>query len=216
MPVNIHDTSEIALSQRILYSNSYLTRIYWNEKDKIISSLIPKNVGSILDLGCGEGITLQHLTNTFQNASVMGVEYLYENIDICIKHNLGCIQGDVYNLEFQENSMDTVVFMEVIEHLDDPQGAISEIFRILKPNGVLIIGFPNDRFFLLSRLLLLKLKEARYDPGHVKQWTPREMKCALEYNGFINLKIQCIPLGLWPISLHCIIAAKKPSFNTET
>lgn len=209
MPVNIHDKTDTALSQRKLYSNSYLTKKYWDYKNRIILKMLPNHAKKILDLGCGEGIQLQHLGNYFPNASVFGIDYLQENIAICQRHNLDCTQGDVYNLTLPDNAIDAIVFMEVIEHLTEPQKAIDEIYRILKPNGFLVIGFPNDRFFLFARLLLLKLKEARYDPGHVKQWSPREMKTFLETHGFLCKKTKCIPLGLWPVSLHGILLAQK-------
>jgi len=178
-------------------------------KDRVVLSLIPKEAKNILDIGCGEGISLQHFANAFPNASVIGVDYLNENVAICQQYKLSCLKGDVYNLDFQDKSIDAVIFMEVIEHLDYPGKAIREIFRILKPSGILVIGFPNDLFFLLARIFLLKFKEARYDPGHVKQWTPQAMKKTLEEHGFTNIITKCLPIGLWPVSLHCIIVAKK-------
>jgi ubiquinone/menaquinone biosynthesis C-methylase UbiE len=209
MPVNIHDTTDTALSQRKLYSGSFLTKAYWDYKNRIIAQMLPSSLENILDLGCGEGIQLQHLQRNFPKTFVFGIDYLQENVVICKEHSLNCTRGDVYNLSLPDNAIDAIVFIEVIEHLAEPQKAIVELYRVLKPNGLLVIGFPNDRFFLFARLLLLKFREARYDPGHLKLWSPREMQTVLENCGFFCMKTKCIPFGMWPLSLHGIILAQK-------
>jgi 2-polyprenyl-3-methyl-5-hydroxy-6-metoxy-1,4-benzoquinol methylase len=209
MPINIHDTSDTALLQRELYANSILTRTYWDFKDRVIAGLIPDTAIDILDLGCGEGISLENIKNALPSAEVSGIDYLNENISICRNQNLNVKQGNVYDLDIQDNSFDAVIFMEVIEHLEDPQKAIAEIHRILKPNGSLIIGFPNDHVFLIARLLLLKWKEAKYDPGHVNRWNPREMSTFLSKNGFNSIHTKCTPTGIWHLSLHGISYARK-------
>ena len=73
----------------------------------------------------------------------------------------------------------------------------------------MILVFPNDKNFFWSRLLCLKWKEAYYDPGHVKQWNPKEMKSLLESMGFDVSYGKSIPFLFWPLSLYHIIQAEK-------
>jgi ubiquinone/menaquinone biosynthesis C-methylase UbiE len=130
-------------------------------------------------------------------------------VDICNRHGCRAVQGDVNNLPFLSKSVDFVLFMEVIEHLEHPEKAIQEIRRILVPGGRLVLVFPNDRVFKIARILTLRFREAAYDPGHVRQWTPHDTRDLLKRNGFNTIYSQNIPFFLWQISLHCIITADK-------
>ena len=49
---------------------------------------------------------------------------------------------DVTNLEFNDNSFDLVIMMEVLEHVKEPKKALSEIYRVLSDNGKLIMSTP--------------------------------------------------------------------------
>ena len=97
--------------------------------------------------------------------------------------------------------------MEVIEHLDYPETAIQEINRVLIPNGRLVVVFPNDRIFKIARLLFLRFREAAYDPGHVRQWTPQDMRNLLNEQDFTLAFYRNIPFYFWRASLHCVMAA---------
>lgn len=210
MPVNEKQVSGESLYQRKQYQKGGIGKTYWDYRDRVAISLLNEKDKQIVDLGCGEGITLGKLVKMFPTSEVIGIDYLQENVNIC--HNYGLkkvCKGDVYALDLADNSIDAVVFMEVIEHLEHPEIAIKEIRRILKLNGKLIIVFPNDGFFKIARLLTLKLKEAAYDPGHVKQWTHGEMSQFLAQWGFSVFFKRSLPFFLWPISLHGVIGAYK-------
>jgi ubiquinone/menaquinone biosynthesis C-methylase UbiE len=84
-----------------------------------------------------------------------------------------------------------------------------EMRRVLKKGGRLIIVFPNDFVFKLARLVTFMLKEAFYDPGHLRQWTPGDMKSYLKQLGFKIATLRNVPFLFWPISLHCVVAANK-------
>jgi SAM-dependent methyltransferase len=63
------------------------------------------------------------------------------NIDIDSFRNPDFVM-DVTKLEFENNSFDLVVMMEVLEHVKEPHIAISEIYRVLAHNGKLILSTP--------------------------------------------------------------------------
>jgi len=207
-PVNFSSRLEDHIFQREQYKKGGFGCWYWDYRDKKIISYI-KNEHIILDIGCGEGITLEKLIKKFPNKDIKGIDYIQENVEICKKYGLPVEYGSVYNLKIENNSVDYVVFLEVIEHLTDYKKALQEICRVLKPNGSLILIFPNDRIFKMARILTLKFKEAFYDPGHLKQWTPRTIKKELKEDGFVISRIKNLPFYFWPFSLHCLVVANK-------
>jgi 2-polyprenyl-3-methyl-5-hydroxy-6-metoxy-1,4-benzoquinol methylase len=209
VPVREHKPGVTPLSQRAQYAKGGIGKAYWDYRDKVALSLLDERDLCIVDLGCGEGITLERLTNMIPSRDIVGIDYLQDNVDICIKHSLPARQGNIYDLDMDARSVDAVILMEVIEHLEDPKKAIRELQRILKPEGKLIVVFPNDLIFKIARILTLKFQEAAYDPGHVKQWRHHELIKVLNHNGFSVQTNKSIPFYFWPISLHGIVSARK-------
>jgi len=208
MPVDIHLT-HIPIYQRDQYNKGGIARIYWNYRDKLTFSCLGSKDSLVADLGCGEGITLENAGRLFPEKCFIGIDGLKENLLICRNHHLKVTAGDVYQLPFKNDAFDCIFLLEVIEHLTEPEKAMTEMHRILRPQGRMVMIFPNDAVFKIARLLTLKLKEAFYDPGHVRQWTPWDMKVFLNQYGFRILKQKNIPFFIWHLSLHHLIVCKK-------
>lgn len=209
MPVTEKSRSAEALSQRSQYAKRGLGRWYWDFRDNTVFSLLDDEDRRIIDLGCGEGVTLQKLVQRFPWRDITGIDLIEENLAICLEHGLPARRGDMYDLDLPDESADAILCLEVLEHLEQPHLAIAQIHRVLKPGGKLVLVFPNDRIFKLARLMTFKFREAFYDPGHVKQWSPKETKPFLEEEGFTVFYSRPIPFRFWKVSLHCIVAARK-------
>jgi len=209
MPVTELNQQQEAIYQRDQYAKGGIGRRHWDKRDQTALNLVRPTDQTIVDIGCGEGVTLEKIHRLFPERKVVGIDTLPENVDICKRHGCRAVQGDVNNLPFLSKSIDFVLFMEVIEHLEHPEKAIQEIRRILVPGGRLVIVFPNDRVFKIARTLTLRFREAAYDPGHVRQWTPHDTRDLLKRNGFNTVFSRNIPFYLWPVSLHCVMAADK-------
>ena len=197
-----------ALPQREQYAKGGIGRWYWDYRDQRTLSFI-RNEKSILDIGCGEGITLEKLLKKFPDRKILGLDYSRENVAICKIQNLPAHRGSAYELAFEDQSFDCCLFLEVIEHLLDAERALREIHRVLRKGGLLLVIFPNDWVFKAARLFFFKLKEAFTPSGHVKQWRPGEMKKTLKGVGFEIQEMACMPFFFWWCSLHCLVVAKK-------
>lgn len=92
---------------------------------------------------------------------------------------------DIRNILFPDNSFDFVYSMGTIEHIDDYNLAIREIYRVLKPGGKAIVGVPNKLDPFLRPLLvwfLEWLNAYAYSPEH--SFTHRQLKRLHQEAGF--------------------------------
>ena len=89
--------------------------------------------GTILDLGCGTVPYLDYYKERFSKTILADYEARspYTN----------CFM-DAHKITLKDSSIDCVLLIEVVEHLHDPKTALSEISRVLKPGGSLIITWP--------------------------------------------------------------------------
>lgn len=101
---------------------------------------------AVLDIACGEGYGSALLSQAA--ATVVGVDISSE----AVRHaesaygsisNLRFAQGDAVSIPLPDDCVDLVVSFETIEHHDRHAEMLSEIRRVLRPNGVLIISSPN-------------------------------------------------------------------------
>jgi 2-polyprenyl-3-methyl-5-hydroxy-6-metoxy-1,4-benzoquinol methylase len=209
MPVDVYRRDAQVFYQRQQYAKGGIGAWYWNFRDRAVLSYIGPQDRCLLDLGCGEGLTLERLVKAFPGREVLGIDLDPENIAICREHGLPAKVGNLYHLDLNDGVYDVVLFLEVIEHLDQPELALQEIHRVLRPGGKVIVLFPNDLTFLLARLLTLKFQEARYDPGHLRQWNPAQMRQALEANGFLFVAQKMLPFYFWRLCLHGLVMGQK-------
>ena len=196
------------LLQREQYAKGGIGRWYWDLRDRLTLRYIGEE-RDILDLGCGEGVTLEKVLRQFPGRNVLGIDASEEKVKICREHQLPVRQGSAYALALEDCSRDCCFFLEVVEHLAEPEKALQEIHRVLRKGGLLLLMFPHDRIFKAARLGFLKFKEAFSPSGHVKQWNPGEMRRILETVGFRVQERICLPFGLWLCSLHCLMVARK-------
>ena len=105
----------------------------------------------ILDVGCGEGVFVENFSK--QGRDIKGLDFNYESQFVQ--------RGDVKKIPYSDESLDVVMFLDALEHLAfvDQPIALSEIYRTLKPDGILFLSVPNlahlnsrYRFFFKGQL----------------------------------------------------------------
>lgn len=105
----------------------------------ILSLLKSDEKKRILDLGAGEGVLSEKLLSGGYNVTACdGIPEQFKLTEIiCQKVDLN------KDFPFNNSEFDVVILGDVIEHLENPWHAIRESYRVLKPDGKLIISTPN-------------------------------------------------------------------------
>lgn len=159
--------------------------------------------GSILDVGCGEGFTLNKLQEQGIGKKLEGIEYQKRAIALGKKQypKLVIKQGSIYDLPYKANSFDLVLCTEVLEHMDDPKKALSELVRVSKK--YLLLSVPNEPFFMLAQLLRGK-NWSRFgnDIEHINHWT------FLGFQKFVGPKVKIKKVSI-PFFWTIILGIKK-------
>lgn len=115
---------------------------------KLVGQQVDLKDKKILDAGCGQGVWLNQFAKFTAAENVFGADIDPESIDIA-KQNYPEIPAEnlkvstAEELQFDDNMFDVAFSNEVLEHVEDDDQAVSELIRVLKPGGKLIIFTPN-------------------------------------------------------------------------
>lgn len=116
-----------------------------NDNDKNILDLLEKDSHAILlDLGCDDGQWTFKLGERIGTGSLFGADIIDEQIEKAIKRGIKCRKADLNNdLPFESNFFTVAHANQVIEHIHNLEKFITEVYRVLKPNGYAIISTEN-------------------------------------------------------------------------
>lgn len=141
--------------------------------------------GKMLDVGSALGDSLLEAKrlgwkNTF------GVELSEYAVGESRKRGLGVELGDLKSAKFASNGFDVVTLQDVIEHVKDPEGEMKEIYRILRPTGLVFVVTPDVGGMwhkLLGRLWY------HYKPGeHIMYFSQKTLAKVLRDSGFKDVE----------------------------
>ena len=146
-----------------------------------VESCNGRRQGRVLDVGCGRGFLLK----VFQKRGweVTGTE-LSDWAANCARGVLGLpvLTGNLQELNLPANHFDAVVMWHVLEHVPDPRSTLAEVHRILKQDGVFMIGVPNfgawEARFSRDKWFHLDV------PRHLTHFTKDTLQRALLDTGF--------------------------------
>lgn len=104
---------------------------------------------TVLDVGCGSVLVADRLLDV--DAFYVGIDFGGHHITYAAKKlaavdsrlGHGLLRGDAERLPLADDSVDIVVFSEVIEHLLRPERAVWELARVLRPGGVVVMTTNN-------------------------------------------------------------------------
>ncbi len=106
--------------------------------------LVPHLVAGarLLDVGCGPGILTAEMAERVAPGEAIGIDASTQVIEQAIADHGEPAQfatGDIHDLDYADGSFDIVHAHQVLQHLDDPVGALVELRRVTRPGGVVAV-----------------------------------------------------------------------------
>lgn len=110
----------------------------------------PKDDDLILDMPCGRGFYLNMFRYVSQ-CKLVGAELDAEIIEKARRNvghlpDIGLNRANIYALPYADNTFDAIILSEILEHIEDDVAGLREIYRVLKPGGVVAITVPNANY----------------------------------------------------------------------
>lgn len=134
-------------------------------------------VESIFDAGCGEGFVLSTLNKVKEIKKCAAIDLDPAEVEDASKNLPFCNvqQGTVYNIPFPDNSFDLVICSEVLEHLETPETALKELYRV--SNKYAILSVPREPVWRMLNMARLKYwNDFGNTPGHLNHWNKNSFK----------------------------------------
>lgn len=163
-----------------LYRHSLMKK----DKVRLVSRLVNFKGRRIFDLGCSNGAVSYFLKQ--QGGDWFHADLDQDNLDTA-RQVLGTalFRMGEKRLPLKNESVDMVMALDILEHLDEDRAMVREILRVLKPGGGVVVSTPiSGGFFMINRLK----KMAGMGPeiyGHVREgYSLKEVTTLLESEGF--------------------------------
>ena len=176
----------------------------------------------VLDLGCGFG---RHAFEVLRRgakvvACDMALHELHEvRATYAAMAEVGEIEetsaaftsaGDATRLPFQDNTFDRIIASEVLEHIHNDEDALDELYRVLKPHGILAITVPS----YLPEKICWGLSDEYHAPievgGHVRIYKKRELETKISAAGLVPMdfhRAHALHSPYWWIK--CVVGTKN-------
>lgn len=173
---------------------------WWEGRRKLVTSLLKDyEVKRVLDIGCGTGETLIYIKKMYPQSKVYGIDSSRKAVGYARSRGLKNIHhADATKLPFPSSSFDTVLLLDVMEHIKDDELVMKELKRVLKKSGVAIITTPAVPWIW-----------SKHDTmqGHVKRYMKRDFKRLAEKSGMELSFISYFNLFLFvPIALIRLVS----------
>ena len=140
--------------------------------DGVLGMVQGSSTGLVLDLGCADRWIEKHLP---RQCSYIGLDYLATGK--VLYESKPDVFADASCLPVRDATIDSVILLDVLEHLSRPDMALAEIHRVLRVGGSLIVSVP----------FLYPVHDAPYD---FQRYTTFGMKQAIEKSGLDLVEIR--------------------------
>jgi 2-polyprenyl-3-methyl-5-hydroxy-6-metoxy-1,4-benzoquinol methylase len=144
--------------------------------------------GSVLDVGCGEGVLVQKWAQRLGQRRVVGIDLEEESIQAgWAEHQAPNLEYRVMqaeNLPFADGEFDLACAIEVLEHVPDPEHTVAEMARCAGSH--LLVSVPREPLWrMLNMARGAYWRDLGNTPGHLNHWSRRSFESLLARHGEI-------------------------------
>ena len=114
-------------------------------KYRLVREFLGSWLGVAADIGCGPGVFTSYMSVRAKHLVALDIDCAsLQRVKFRNRHrsNAHFAATTVTSLPFSDNAFETVLFLEVLEHIEDDRAALREIWRVLRPEGRLVISVP--------------------------------------------------------------------------
>jgi SAM-dependent methyltransferase len=149
----------------------------------LIESRFARRGGRILDVGSGYGFFLGEMKARGWRAE--GVELCPTGTAYCKgRFHVAVHPEPLEEIGFEDNTFDVVTLFYVVEHVHDPRALLSEVNRILRPGGLLLMRWPHTTPIVRTLGPLSTRLDLYHTPYHLHDFSPRTIGFLLSATGF--------------------------------
>jgi dolichol-phosphate mannosyltransferase len=172
---------------RAFDSPIWLQRYWQRTRHRLILGYLEGRAG-ILDIGCGSSRIILDLP------AAVGMDILQNKLRWLRSRHRLLIRGSCDRLPFRDGSFAAVINSEVIEHVPDAPEVLTEMWRVLRPGGILILGTPDYGRWLwwVLEWVYGKVLPGAYAHEHITHFTREELARRLRAAGFEILACQYV------------------------
>lgn len=186
-----------------------------------VKKIMPSAQAVIMEIGCSSGFLIRDLAKAFPEAVIVGADVVKQPLYRLAKTlpNIPLIRFDLLQCPLPDQSVDVLIMLNVLEHIQSDVEALEKAFNLLKPGGVLIIEVPAGPSLYDS-----------YDAElqHFRRYSDLDLQTKLVQSGFIirrrsHLGFILFPafavvklLNKWLTSRKKTLVVRKRASNTST
>ncbi len=158
----------------------------------ILEELENGEFNTLLDVGCGTGPMIELLSRKYPDKHYTGLDLTPKMIEVANAKKLPNTQfivGDSEDLPFEDESFDAVICANSFHHYPNPQKFFNGVYRVLTPNGRLVLRDYTTNPVMLWMINHIELKLANlFGHGDVCIYPPTQIKAMCEAAGLKVVK----------------------------